>query len=91
MENRQALHTLVDKLPESELPAAKRFLEYLFQAGDPLHPVLDSAPVDDEPLTEEDLAAIREGFVDRDQGETVSHQEVKSLLREEAMPTSGSR
>ena len=82
MENRQALHTLVDKLPEPELPAAMRFLEYLRQAGDPLQPVLDSAPVDDEPLTEEDLAAIRKGFVDRDQGETVSHREVKRLLRE---------
>jgi predicted transcriptional regulator len=82
MENRQALHTLVDELPEPELPAAKRFLEYLRQAADPLRLVLESAPVDDEPLTEEDLAAIREGFADRAEGETVSHEEVKRLFRE---------
>lgn len=82
MENRQALHTLRDELPEPELPAAKRFLEYLRQAGDPLRLALDSAPVDDEPLTEEDLEAIQEGFADRDGGETVSREEVKRLFRE---------
>lgn len=82
MENRQALHTLVDELPEPELPAAKRFLEYLRQAADPLRLALDSAPVDDEPLTDDDVAAIREGFADREQGETVSHEEVKRLFRE---------
>lgn len=82
MENRQALHTLVDELPEPELPAAKRFLEYLRRAADPLQVVLDSALVDDEPLTEEDLAAIREGFADRAHGETVSHEEVKRLLHD---------
>lgn len=82
MENRQALHTLVDELPEPELPAAKRFLEYLRQAADPLRLALESAPVDDEPLTEEDLAAIGEGFADRAEGETVSHEEVKRLFRE---------
>ena len=82
MEKRQALHTLVDELPEPELPAAKRFLEYLRQAADPLQAALDSAPVDDEPLTEDDRAAIREGFGDQARGETVSHEEVKRLLRE---------
>jgi len=82
MENRHALHTLVDELPEPELPAAKRFLEYLRQAADPLQVALDSSPVDDEPLTEEDLAAIREGFADRAHGETVSNEEVKRLLHD---------
>ena len=82
MENRQALHTLVDELPEPELPAAKRFLEYLRQTADPFRLALDSAPVDDEPLTEDDLAAIHEGFDDRARGETVSHDEVKRLLRQ---------
>jgi predicted transcriptional regulator len=37
--------------------------------------------VDDEPLTEDDLASIREGLAERDRGETVSHEEVKRLLR----------
>lgn len=83
MEVRQALHTLVDELPEPELPAAKRFLEYLrHQAADTLRRVLDAAPLDDEPVTEDDLRAIREGFEEQVRGETVSHEEVKRLLRE---------
>jgi hypothetical protein len=83
MEDRQALHTLVDELPEPELPAARRFLEYLRQQPpDSLRLALDAAPLDDEPVTEDDLAAIREGFEEQARGETVSHDEVKRLLRE---------
>lgn len=83
MEDRHALHTLVDELPEPELAAAKRFLEYLRQQpSDSLRLALDAAPLDDEPVTEDDLAAIREGFSDQARGETLSHEEVKRLLRE---------
>jgi hypothetical protein len=63
MEDRHALHTLVDELPEPELPAARRFLESLRQhPPDSLRLALDGAPLDDEPVTEDDLAAIRVGF-----------------------------
>jgi predicted transcriptional regulator len=83
MQDRHALHTLVDELPEPELAAAKRFLEYLRQQpSDSLRLALDAAPLDDEPVTEDDLAAIREGFEEQARGETVSHEEVKRLLRE---------
>lgn len=83
MEDRHALHTLVDELPEPELSAARRFLEYLRQQpSDSLRLALDAAPFDDEPVTEDDLAAIREGVEEQVRGETVSHEEVKRLLRE---------
>ncbi|MCB1036514.1 MAG: hypothetical protein KDD47_21995 [Acidobacteria bacterium] len=83
MENRQALHALVDELPEPELPAARRFLEYLRQQPpDALRLVLDAAPLDDEPVTDDDLAAVREGFEEKARGETVSHAEVRRFLRE---------
>lgn len=83
MQDRQELHTLVDELPEPELAAARRFLEYLRQQpSDSLRVALDAAPLDDEPVTEDDLAAIREGFDEQARGETVSHEEVKRLLRE---------
>jgi hypothetical protein len=83
MENRQVLHTLVDELPEPELLAARRFLEYLrHQPADPLRLVLDAAPLDDEPTTEEDLAAVREGLKEKSRGETVSHEEVQRFVRE---------
>lgn len=83
MEDRRALHTLVDELPEPELQAARRFLEFLRQQpSDSLRLALDAAPLDDEPATDDDLAAIREGFGDQARGETSSHEEVKRLLRE---------
>ncbi len=80
MADRLSLHTLVDELPEAELPAAMRFLEYLRRQADPLRSPLEAAPVDDEPVTEEDLAAIREGLAEKARGEVVSHEEVKRLL-----------
>jgi len=82
MENRQTLHTLVDELPEPELPAARRYLEYLRQTADPLRRALESAPVDDEPLTDDDRAAIRKGRKENAEGGTVSHDEIKRLLSE---------
>ena len=66
MEERHVLHVLVDELPADELVAAKRFLEYLrFRSKDSLRALLDEAPIDDEPVTEEDLAAIREGLAEK--------------------------
>lgn len=83
MEDRQALHTLVDELPEPELRPARRYLEYLrLQPTDPLRLLLEAAPPDDEPVTEDDLAAIREGLEEHSRGETIPHEEVKRLLRE---------
>jgi hypothetical protein len=74
---------LIDELPEPVLAAARRFLEYLrHQPADSLRLALDAAPLDDEPITEDDLAAIREGFEEQARGETLSHEEVKRLLRE---------
>lgn len=69
-------------MPEPELPAARRYLEYLRQTADPLRRALDAAPADDEPLTGDDLAAIREGHADRAKGETASHDDIKELLSE---------
>jgi len=82
MEVRQTLHTLVDELPEPELIAARRYLEYLRQSADPVRRALEAAPPDDEPLTDDDLAAIREARAERAEGETLSHDELKRLLSE---------
>jgi len=82
MEGRQALHGLVDDLPDDELVAAKRFLEYLRSRSkdDPLRALLDQAPVDDEPTTQEDLAAIRESFAEKARGDVVSQEKAERLL-----------
>ena len=81
MDDRRALHLLVDELPEKELPAAKRFMEQLGRAPrDSLRMFLDSVAVDDEPVTEEDLEAIQEGLSERARGEVIPHEEVKRLV-----------
>ena len=81
MEERQVLHVLVDELPDDELVAAMRFLEHLrFRSKDPLRALLNEAPLDDEPVTDEDLAAIQEGLADKARGEVVSHEEAERLL-----------
>jgi hypothetical protein len=51
------LYELVDALPDESLPAAAILLR---RARDPMVAKLDAAPYDDEPLTEEDLRAVRE-------------------------------
>lgn len=83
MQQRQALHTLVDEIPEQELAVAQRFLEYLrLQTVDPLRVFLSSAPWEDEPVTEDDRLAIREGLREQAAGEVVGHDELERLLRE---------
>lgn len=51
------LHELVDLLPNDSLDAAGVLLR---RAQDPVLAKLDAAPYDDEPLTEEDRAALEE-------------------------------
>ena len=72
---------MVDDLPDDELAAAKRFLEYLrFRTKDPFRARLDEAPLEDELVTEEDLAAVREGFAEKARGDVVSQEEAERLL-----------
>lgn len=83
MDTRADPHTLIDELPEQEVRAARRFLEYLrLRGADSLRSVLDAAPLDDEPVASDDLDAISEGFEDMRRGDAVSHEEAMRLLRE---------
>jgi hypothetical protein len=45
-------HELLDRVPAGQVPAAVRFLEFLI--WDPVARAAALAPLDDEPLTEED-------------------------------------
>ena len=49
------LHRLVDRLPDSAVDTAGRLLERATE--DPMLVVLDHAPLDDEPYTDEERAA----------------------------------
>jgi hypothetical protein len=72
--SRDALHDLVDRIPEEELPAAKRFLEYL--AVSPAYRAALSAALDDEPVTEADATAIARAREDIRAGKVISHDEI---------------
>lgn len=84
MTEKERLHTLVEDLPESEVHVALRFVEYLRrEASDPVARALQEAPLDDEPLTAEDLAELEAAERDLQVGRVVSHEEARQeLLRE---------
>ena len=72
--SRDTLHDLIDRIPEEELPAAKRFLEYLVVS--PAYRAALSAPPDDEPVTEADAAAIARARHEVRAGNVISHDEI---------------
>jgi hypothetical protein len=84
MTTREQLRVLVDTLPESEVYAALRYLAYLSrQAEDPVAHALRNAPLDDEPLTAEDLASVEEAEADLRAGRTLSHEDFVRQLQGE--------
>ena len=65
MTTKERLHQLIEELPEEEFSAAERLLEALRHTGqhrDPILELLARAPLDDEPLSDEDRAAHRAGM-----------------------------
>lgn len=71
---RETLHHLIDRLPEPELPAAQRYLEYLVSS-----PALRAAllaPLDDEPVTQGDAEAITRAYADIEAGRITPHDEI---------------
>lgn len=67
----------IKALNEFEAVEALDFIEYLEQKrAKDLKDYLDSVPSDDEPLTEDELNAIKAGEQDIQKGETLSFDEV---------------
>ncbi len=58
---REELHKLLDALPDSDVPATRKFLRSLL---DPVELSLLAAPSDDEPETEEERAAVERALSD---------------------------
>jgi hypothetical protein len=63
---RERLHRVVDELSDEEAEAMLRRVEAL--RNDPFLRFLDQAPVDDEPVTTEEEAALAEVEADRAAG-----------------------
>lgn len=61
----ERLHQLVEALPEEERTTAARVLEALagLAPGEPFY-TAETAPLDDEPETDEERAAVAEGEAD---------------------------
>lgn len=69
MSEKDHAHELIERLPDSQIATAVRFLEFMLL--DPVRRALATAPLDDEPVTEEDRQRLRYGqarFVQQGKG-----------------------
>ncbi len=81
MSVRDEVRRLVEELPESELPTARRLLEALHLLGrDPRQLALNLAPWDDEPTTPEEDAGVAVAYEELARGEVISAEEAKRRL-----------
>lgn len=80
MTERERLKTLVERLPDAEVHAAVRYLEYLEKRPDPVAAALRNAPLDDEPVTTKDRQALEEAEEDLRHGHTASHEDARRIL-----------
>ena len=75
------LHQLVDALPDRELHAALRYMEYLRDVGsDEFVRALMEAPEDDEPMTDEEAQGADEAWQEYLRGEARPWEEVRKEL-----------
>ena len=78
------LHRLVDALPEQEIHAAQRYMEYLRGGGsDEFVRALMEAPEDDEPMTAEEAQGADEAWQEYLRGEARPWEEVRKELGNE--------
>lgn len=74
MLTRDQFHTLVERLPDDELAAVMAAVE---KTIDPVTRALLLALPDDEPLTDEDVAAIERSRAAYERGDFVTQEELK--------------
>lgn len=72
---RQEAHALIDRLPPEKLPAVRSLLEIMV---DPLAQKLASAPLDDEPESEQERVAAAEAIESLSRGSGVAMEAVLS-------------
>jgi len=75
---RSELHQLVDRLPEETVEPLGNLMQRAIE--DPFAAILAAAPIDDEPLTPEDEAAITAGVEAVRRGETIPWEQAKQEL-----------
>lgn len=80
---KQDLHKLIDEIPEYEHTAVADYLKRLAElAQDPVYQAFMNAPIDDEPVTPEERAAIDEAKAEVARGEVYSLEDICRDLEE---------
>lgn len=77
---REEVKDLIDCVPTDELLVVKRYVQYIVDIQDPVFKSLLDAPVDDEPVTESDKAALRESREDIAAGRLIPAKELYKEL-----------
>jgi 3'-phosphoadenosine 5'-phosphosulfate (PAPS) 3'-phosphatase len=72
--SRESLHELINRIPETDLTAAEKYLQFL--ASSAASRAALSAKPDEEPVTEGDAAAVRRALDDLRAGRVTSHEDV---------------
>jgi hypothetical protein len=80
MAARDALHRLVDDLPEEDVRTAQRLLAALVLTRDPVLQKLLTAPPDDEPDRDDDDGGLTRARREVQDGDLVSLDEVRREL-----------
>lgn len=75
--DKQHAHELIDKLAPSQVPAAIGMLESLL---DPVSRAIANAPIDDEPVTEEEKRALERSREWLKHNKPIPHEEVLAEL-----------
>jgi hypothetical protein len=78
-DTRQHAHQLIDRMPETQLSGLVQFLEAIV---DPVTAALRNAPLDDEPETGEEKAAMAEArqWLQNNGGKGIPHAEAMRRL-----------
>jgi hypothetical protein len=74
MTTKEALHRLIDELPDDQ---AERLLDGIL---DPVLLARALAPIDDEPETAEEAEAVAEGLADLERGAVVTTEQLRREL-----------
>lgn len=79
MSDREHAHQLIDRLPEMQLSGLVQFLETIV---DPVTTALRNAPLDDEPESDDEKAAVAEArtWLQGNGGKGISHAEAMRRL-----------
>ncbi len=80
MTTRDAIHRIIDELPDGELGDVQLYLDYLRSGRDPLLLALLNAPEDDEPTTPEEDAGASEAREQYRRGDYITAEQAKREL-----------